>query len=364
MPLLWRYLLRNYFQVFVLCVSSFISVLLVMRFQEIARFAASGASLLHVCLFTLYQIPYILPMAVPVSCLIATILLLQKLSHSHELTALRACGLSIKTIVHPLILAGCLLTLVNFTIASELAPLCRGMSKELVYKMTTLNPLLLLQKDTMIKLKDIYVEMKVLKSGKYAEDVVFVMRNSSNERLGIMTAKELTLENEFLTGNHVTFVSNIDPKQNDAFDHLIVENQRSMSTKASHLSPFIQTADWNSSYDYLPMRLLLAKMMQSKKSLSSSGWAFLEICRRSSLALGAFTFTFMGAAFGIAISRGRNKKGLLWTLGLCSFFLACFLAAKSIRHAPFMSCFFFLLPHPIIAFFSLRSLNRVSRGIE
>ena len=67
MPIIWRYLLRSYFQVLALSVSSFIAILLVLRFQEIARFASSGTAQLKVLLFTLLQIPYILPIAIPVS---------------------------------------------------------------------------------------------------------------------------------------------------------------------------------------------------------------------------------------------------------------------------------------------------------
>src|SRR5271167_846396 len=124
MPIIWRYLLRSYFQVFSLCVSSFISMLLVLRFQDIARFATSGTSNYNIVLFTLLQIPYILPIAIPVSCLIASMILFQRLSQSHELTAFRTCGIGLKEISTPLVFAGLFLTLVNLTIACELAPYC------------------------------------------------------------------------------------------------------------------------------------------------------------------------------------------------------------------------------------------------
>src|SRR3989338_5815947 len=106
LPILWRYLLRNYFQVFGLCVSSFVAILLVLRFQEIAHYASSGMGKSFILLFTLLQVPYILPIAIPVSCLIAAILLLQRLSYAQELTAFRACGLGLKPILAPLIYAG------------------------------------------------------------------------------------------------------------------------------------------------------------------------------------------------------------------------------------------------------------------
>jgi len=126
MPILWRYLLRGYFQIFLLCVTAFICVLLVMRLEEIARFASLGAPWTKVLVFAFYQIPYILPLAVPVSCLIACSLLFQKMSHSHELTALRSSGCSLRKIIVPLLFASGLLALFNIVLSCELAPRIRS----------------------------------------------------------------------------------------------------------------------------------------------------------------------------------------------------------------------------------------------
>jgi len=245
MPILWRYLLRNFFQVFLLCVCSFVSVLIVLRFQEIAKFATSGAPKLKVALFALLQIPYILPIAIPVSCLIAAILLFQRLSSTHELTAFRTSGLSLKTVAAPLLLTGFFLTLVNFTIASEISTHCRALSKTLIYEMAMANPLFVLQKESLVKLKNAYYDIGVLKANKYAEDVLLVVKNSSSQRLTLMSAKELALKGDLLKGKQVTFISSVDARNENGFDHLVIENQEEMNTKAANLSQFLQTVDWS-----------------------------------------------------------------------------------------------------------------------
>jgi lipopolysaccharide export system permease protein len=364
-PLLWRYLLRNYFQVFALCVSGFIAILLVTRFRDIASFATTGAGWGTVGLFTLYQIPYILPLAIPVSALIAAILLFQALSHTHEMTAFRACGLSLKTITFPLLVAGIFLTLVNFTVVSELGPICKSRAKHLAYEMAMLNPLSLFQKDAPLKIKDIYVDIHKFESGKHAEDVVLVLKNLSNERLGLMTAKELWVEEDSLMGKEVTLISSLDPKKENSFDHLIIENQAFMSTRAANLSELIQNTDLELHYDYLPMRLILAKRLLHKShSPYGIGKGELEIIRRLSLSLAALSFTVIGLAFGMEISRNRNKSGLIWALSLAALFMVCFIGAKSFRHAHVTAAFLFLLPHPIILLLSARALKKITRGIE
>ncbi len=367
MPILWRYLLRSFFQVLLLCVCSFIAVLVVLRFHEIARFASSGAPLLKVLFFTMLQIPYILPIAIPVSCLIASILLFQRLSRTNELTALRTCGIGLKPIIFPLLYAGGLMTLFALTISCEIAPQSRSLSKWLVYETASQNPLFLLQKESLVKLKNAHYDMKVLESGKYAEDVLIAVKNNSNQRLTLLVAKELSIKGDLLKGEKVALISSVDPKKGHGFDHLVIENQAVMETEAANLSQFTQSTDWNSSYEYQPLRMILARETISKKHTRfpyMSRSAQLELSRRFSIAFAAFTFTLIGTAFGVQISRNRSKKGIIWAIALSSLYMVCFVAAKSLRHSPSLSSLIFLLPHPLIIFLCFRSLKSIQEGVE
>lgn len=365
MPLLWRYLLRNYFKVFLLCVTGFISVLLVTRFQTVARFAATGASKLYILKFVLFQIPFILPLAIPISCLIAAFLLFQKMSRSRELTAIRMAGLGIRPITFPLIVCGAVVALLNFTVVSEVTPKCRALSKTLAYRMTAANPLCLLQKDTLIKLKNTYVDMQVLKSGKYAEDVFFITRTISNQRIGLMLAKKLSLQNERLVGSDVTFVSTVEPKDSDCFDHLVIENQAEMQTQAEELSQYLHSSGWSFSFENLNLRRLLAKNAVEHGVEAPLDIRIVEeIARRLTLGIAAFSFTLLGIACGMEISRNLKFKGILWACGFMVLFLVSFIMAKSIRHNPMQSSLLYLAPHPLILLFSLYSFNRIAKGAE
>lgn len=362
MPILWRYLIRHYLRVFILSVTCFIAILLVTRFQEIARFASMGSSLSGFALFILYQIPFILPFAIPLSSLISALILFQKLSRTHELTAMRASGLGLFPITFPLLITCALLSLANFTLISEVAPKCKSLSKSLAYEMTAINPLSLLQKDTLIKLKDSFVDIKTLKAGKSAKDVILVMRNASNERLGIMLAKELILDQDNLRGKQVSFISLIDSKIEQNFDHLLIENQEEMISKAADLSHFLHPGEISPGEDALNFRFLLLK----EKLHPEKSWRRIhqEIAMRLTLGIAPFTFTLLGIAFGMDIGRSRTKKGILWASLLAVVYLSFFVVAKSMKHAHLPSVVCYLVGHPILFLFSLKALRRASRGAE
>jgi lipopolysaccharide export system permease protein len=369
MPILWRFLLRNYLQVFLLSVTGFIAVLLVMRFKEIAQFAALNPDLPAIALFTLYQMPNILPHAIPISCLIASMLLFQSLSHHGELSALRSSGFGLKPILLPLVLISGLLSLINFTVVSELGPVCRTLSKELSYKITASNPFYIVQQAEAGKIPNTFIQLKTLKDGKRAKDVLLIMNNKSNHRLGLATAKELFLEREFLLGKQITLVSGVAAKSTTGFDHMVIENHATMTTKASHLSELLRGSIVQGGLEYQPFRMLMAKAIFHGQNGDShkSQKIFLEISRRVLLALAPIVFTLIGSAFGMEIGRKRTKKGIIWAISLCALYLFSFLGAKSMHKTAWVAggaAWIYLFPLPILLFFARRSLKKISRGIE
>ena len=362
MPIIWRYLLRNYLQVFSLCVLSFIAVLFVMRFKDIAEFAAMSSSPASILLFSLYQIPYILPDAIPISCVIASMILFQKMSQNHELIALRAAGFSLKSILFPLLGAGLVISLCNFSVISEIAPKTKFLSKQLSHDMTASNPFFIFNKIAEGKMTNAYVDLKALRGGQKAKDVVLILNNQTHGRLGVMTAKELSLEGDNLVGKDVSIVSSIDSKFAENFDHLVIENQVAMTTKASNLSELIKDADWHMGLEYLPLRMVMAKAALKNQTVFKDS-AGMELARRLSIAIAPVVFTLMGAAFGMEIGRNKNKKGIIYATLLSALYLSCFVAAKSFKHAPIVAWSVYFLPFPIIIALSIQALRNVSRGI-
>jgi lipopolysaccharide export system permease protein len=360
MPILWKHLLKGYFQLFFLCVSAFVSILLVVRFQEIALFASSGAKLHQIGLFSLYQIPYILPLAIPISCLLAAMILFQRMSSFLEITALRASGLSIASLSYPILLASCLLSLVNFTVTSEMTPLSRTLAKNLLYEIAGNNPLIVLQKDSSLGLKSFGFDLKNLEPGKRAEEVICIMRQDSQKRISLFTAKDLSIDKEWIHGNSLCLVSSVDPNF-ASYDHLLIENQESMQISKTAITSHLFNTDWFAKDDLLTLNEVIKKHKAEKNSiLSKTG---IDLIRRFYLGLCPFTFTVIGLAFGINISRQKRKNAVFWACSLAILVLGCFVASKTLYRTPLLAVFVYSIPHPLSLFISARSLRLVSKGV-
>lgn len=382
MPIVWRYLLGQYLKVFLLCLISFIAILLTTRLDEIAHFATLGSEGLLVLWFTFQQIPYILPIAIPISCLISVIILVQRLSVTHEMTAFRACGLSLREVLTPIMIASIFIAALNFYVVSELATqshLATGLTK---MELRSVNPLLLLHNKHLMRLKGAFSDtLGHSKIGEYAGDIIIAMPNKNNSRINLMIAKNLQADPTAFIGNDVTLITPATNHVLSQHDQLIVENMGQMNTSIKDFSQMLQKKVWTLNNDHLGLALLRARIKDLKKIEASIdkidtnaeelklahrniNRSYSELIRRISIALAAFTFTLMGASFGISISRNRTNRGVMYVIGLAAMYIVAFFSAKSFEHQFIASTLLYIVPHLIIVVMSLLMLTRISKGVE
>lgn len=386
MPLLWRYLLSQFLKVFALCVASFVAILLTLRLDEIAYFATLGPEALKVLWFAFQQIPYVLPIAFPVSALISAMLLVQSLSNSKELTAMRSCGFAIKDILAPVLVAGLFLSSLNFFIISELSTTSHHTAGQLKNQLRSVNPLLILNNKLLMRIKGFYFDTYgASRIGEFAQDIIFLSPNARSDRLTLMVAKRLHVSPEVLSGDLVTFVTSQSPKNHQkntaGSEHLIVENMLTSKTSIQDFSQLLERKISTVNNDHLRLRQLLvrkdeayqafqtliqsnAKTEEIKQASHDYYRSISEIIRRFSASLAVFTFSLMGLAFGINISRSHSHYGIFYVVFFAALYLVAFFTAKSFDQAIISATLLYLMPHVLICGASFWNLRKIAHGIE
>ncbi len=367
-PIIWRYLLAHYFKVMGLCATAFIAVLLTARLNEIAHFAVLSPTPGLAALFILMQIPYILPIVIPVSCLISSILLVQRLSKTHELTAFRSCGISLKDFLTPILFSSALVAILNFYVISELATYSHYQTGVWKEELRSMNPLHLLRNKHLMRVKGGFFDtLGESKPGKNAGDVVMALPNKNQSRITLFLAKELIADDDLFAGSDVAMVTTIPSGEPDSFDHLMIENVHETETLADDFSKFMRHKRWKLNNDYYTMEQLLARLHEEQKQESSPNsvaCCYSEIIRRISLGFAAFTFTLMGLAFGISINRTQSVKKIVWVVLLAGLYITTFFLGKGAEQNLSLSIMLYTLPHLLIIACSGIVLYRVNHGIE
>jgi len=132
MPILFRYLLREYGKIFTMCFSGLMTIYLVIDFfEKVRRFLRSDANWLDFLTYFLLKAPAISFQIAPLAILMATMLTFGLLSRGHEITAMRSCGISLFWIIAPFMTFAAGVTLVLLLFSSTVIPLAAGKSEEI-----------------------------------------------------------------------------------------------------------------------------------------------------------------------------------------------------------------------------------------
>ncbi len=124
MTLLKRYVLGHFIKVYLLTASGLIGVFLIVDFFErIDEFMVKDAPMIDLVSYYAFKIPFIAFYMAPQGVLLATVITLASLAKNNELTAMKACGISVTGITFPIIGASIVISLLILASNEFLAPI-------------------------------------------------------------------------------------------------------------------------------------------------------------------------------------------------------------------------------------------------
>lgn len=123
MRLLDRYIFREWLKVFLMAIGATLGILLLENiYNNLPDLLGWGATPKMIARYYIVLLPGLLPTVMPLSLLVSVLYLLGALHRNHEITAMRAAGLSIFRITRSLWAAGVLLAVGLFYLNADLVP--------------------------------------------------------------------------------------------------------------------------------------------------------------------------------------------------------------------------------------------------
>lgn len=380
-PTLWAHVIRSFFRNFSIALFGIVTLLLSTKIEDIARFVALGASFHKILVFSLYQIPYILQVGIPIASLVAGFSVISSMSSSGEVIAARTSGYSISMLLSPVLVASACLGLFMLFALFDVAARSHLASKKLEYDVREEAPLAALQSGQLLSKHGIALELTgSLKGGEEAQDLIACLSLPGKNRLSLMIIKQTRTEKEHLQGQRVTMVTTKAPSSpEDKFGSLLIENAQRNSTPISHVHEMTQRHNWKVTADHLPLSVLKARTLEAKREIlihqykghsanklvKQLGKYTSEPFRRISLSLAAFSLCFAGSVCGIRTNRqSRRFLHLMGPVFAFGIFILSYLAGKSFDAVAPIAIFFYLVPHPLLISLSWLFVRRLERGME
>ena len=111
MKLLDRYVLRNFFEPFLLCFFGFLAIWLAFDVQDnLSEFLSAHASWKVIGGYYLTQLPQFIMISLPVGLLLALLFCLSRMSRFNEIISMLTAGRSVGRMLLPLVLVGLVLS--------------------------------------------------------------------------------------------------------------------------------------------------------------------------------------------------------------------------------------------------------------
>ena len=302
--------------------------------------------------FMLYILPIILTFTVPWAVMVAVMLVFGRLSADNEITAMRACGVSILQIVSPILLITFLLTGLCLYLQMEIGPPLLGKSRSMMSLAAAQQPLALFEPGRPLSYKDGNNEVVICvddKKGNEITGVIFCKTDAKgrilqkiNAEHGVIKVHEqkqeltITLDNCLLTDHSGNADQGAERAYSETFEFSFnygkEANADKISTKAK----------------YMTQRDLMAEIRRFKALNKDTTELEVELNQRIAFALSPIAFLLLGMPLAIRTSRRETSIGLFISVILAgTFFLSIILCESFVKFPNIYPQYLLWLPNII-----------------
>lgn len=376
MRILNRYILLDYIVIFVTALLLITFVMTVGAMIKAIDLMARGISGMLILQFFLQNIPYILSFSMPISSLFAALLLFGRLSTDSEISAMKACGVSLWRLAAPLIVFSVLISALCVYINCQVAPDAKKANRELLRTAGVEEPINLLEEGRFISDFPglmIYVGRR---NGNVVKDVVAyqldedngrVIRNVRAKRGEIEADEEHRILRVRLYEGRMETPDADDPQdvsktvytpfdyiQLPPIDFNEILNKGSKTLKRGHMRLEQLIARIRDMEEFYP-HLKAADRDRERTRL------LVEANQRISIGLGCFTFVLIGIPLGVKSHRKETSIGMLVSLAIVFTYYLFIVLAQALARYPWAHPNLILwVPLVCMQLLGFRLINRAS----
>lgn len=348
MSTLHRYLFKDYLMNFFMSLAVTTLVLYlgsVMKGLDQISNGVAGGLLLQI--FSL-NIPNILTFSIPISTLVASVLLFGRLSVDGEITAMRSGGLGIWQIISPVVFCGVILSLICLVIHNEIAPESRYRLRSALLNVDQMDPIDLLDEGRFVRFPSLVFWISE-KKGYDLKDVEIYELNDEGvtvQTLRAQTGKVIPYPEEKSMRVHLNEVQVLYPDEIHPEDltRARVINMESYDFDLDFASlirnntPFRNIKDMRIKQLFTTVRHVDEYFpdLNGRRLEETRMKALVEIHKRLGLSMGCLSFALLGIPLGMTNRRKPSSKGIPIAVALVIIFYAFFIGSDSLRNFPWM----------------------------
>jgi lipopolysaccharide export system permease protein len=297
--------------------------------MQMLQYLSQGVPFMDFLKMILYICPMMMTYTIPMGILVSVLLLFGRMSSSNEITAMRACGISIFEIITPLILLTFALTLLCVYFQSSLAPVLYGKSKVLIKDIATTHPDALITPGTPADFDNMVVYVKNKEGDKLDDVQIFSFTDNKQKVEQDITASNgrIVVNSEKATMTIILYNYNIISYKDDSRiygDELEVTINIG---KAFDGRPISKQPEFLTVYE------LMGRISLYNQLGLDTTECEVQLNLRWVMALSPIAFLLLGLPLAIRTSRSETSVGLFISIILAGLYFFFVIGCKSLTSA-------------------------------
>ena len=346
MSILNRYVVKSFLVAFAMAILILTFAMTGANLIKVLDFVSRGIPLSVFGTYTLYMMPRILTFTVPWAVMVAVMLVFGRMSADSEITAMRACGISILQIVSPLLLITMALTALCIYLQVEIGPPLLGKSRTMLEQAGLERPLAMFEPGHPLSLRSgdssivINIDNKI--GDKELQGIIlckarikdkFIEQTITAER-GIITADQETQMLTIVLYDCMTSNRSADDKGDkngdDSVDRLfsnelVFKFNYGKEANAGRVSTRAK---------YMRLSDLLGEIQNYKRYKIPTLGLEIELNKRIAFALSPIAFLLLGMPLAIRTGRRETSVGLFISVVLAGIFFMSIIMCQNLDNFP------------------------------
>lgn len=296
----------------------------------------STAPLTAVLKFILYISPLVLSLSIPFAVLVSVMLVFGRLSADSEITAMRACGISVLQIISPIILMVFFLTCFCLYLQLDIVPYSTWKARNFITQISLDQPTSLLQPGRTIEYKKMYRIYIDSKENDILKNIqVFVMSVKKNDE---------TVKSDITAPHGRILVDNKNEiLQVVLYDATIVDFADGKPKSRTFSKEFSFSIDYGKEFNELSIakdesnlsfREIFGRAVMNKRSGKDNTKVEVELNQRIALALAPIAFMLLGMPLAIRTSRRETSIGLFLSVILGGIYVSLVMICRALSNYP------------------------------
>jgi lipopolysaccharide export system permease protein len=327
------YVTKHFLVTFLMAIGILTFVMVGARLIKVFELISQGIPVSTMLYFIIYMLPTVLTYTIPWAVLVSVMLVFGRLSADAEITAMRACGISILQIISPILVLTFLLTCGCLYVQLFLGPPMLGKSRALMKNTAVNQPLALFEPGRPIKFGTTTIHIDDKGDNNTIKDVQIINMNKE----GTEIEQDLTADSGKVSVDKKRQILTI-----ELFKCLVIDRKSDPPTRIFSESvkfPFeygkaLNRRNLRKREKYLDLNELFGRIRVEMQANRDTTEYEVELNQRIAMALSSIAFLLLGLPLAVRTSRRETSIGLFLSVVLGGAFFLAIVICDSLTSMP------------------------------